>query len=377
MVDYIYYYVEDHMILKKIQLLALSFCLMGAHGVHGKAKVEHALKTNAREELALAVAIQAAKTIKKDGQSDAVVTPASVDTELLALAQHTSETEYPKLKMNYPGEDNIKKLKADLHREFFINRIKQYGIRGVGILAAAYASYRILKGVGVVSSDEALVTQPVPNADPINVRVDKLEQSMPTVLADIKKVKDSVYLPFLSYEWFKQQGSAFVDHFLLIVSAHTVWSKFGSYLNEIFHPGSIKWFAQKTPLVATLAELKQYVIVLDGESATSDHNKAMYEFFIISSINSLVKNLESIIAFVEYKHSKIQDAKAAIEIAEVSRCLFLSTQDFCTKVDALLVDETMDASTRKNKMESYINELQSETTRLIMSFARIEAEKGV
>jgi len=329
------------MILKKIYALALTICLINVPMVCVAGDLSTA-------------------------QSDA-----STATGVVSFASDALDY---KLAMRYPQHHVIEKIQKDIEQQFFVNRFKRYGINGVAVVGAALTIYSLLNGF--ISREEKSDNKKV---DPVAEPIYATRSEIKSLQEDFEKYKESISPKFLSLSWFKQEGSAWGSLLLRLASAQIIFSKVGEYLKkDLLHDnyGTYKWFSQKKSLVEPLAELRQYVLVLDGPASLEGKNKIMYYNRIVSAINSFVDRMESIIAFVLYKNSLIKDGQGT-EVAEIGRYLFNTTHEFCSKVDALLKDEQLDVPTRKSTMESLVNDLNGGIGRLLASFARIEGEKGI
>ena len=117
-------------------------------------------------------------------------------------------------------------------------------------------------------------------------------------------------------------------------------------------------------------ELKGYAAAL-GDTTTPELDKQPI-VLIVSACNSLVGQIESILAYIEYKKNAMM-GNAAIEAVSASRYIFNTTAEFCQKMEAILNDPSLDCQARKNQAETAINSFKNEVGRTLISFARIES----
>ncbi|MDR3550899.1 MAG: hypothetical protein P4L31_05760 [Candidatus Babeliales bacterium] len=278
------------------------------------------------------------------------------------------EIVYEKTPMRYPQCSEIQKRTGEIRRELLMARIKQSGFQAVALMSISLAAFKIIQGGYQILHPAPVVQE--------SIAVSSWQEVGPGIIASMKRLIP----PFLSFDWFKYMGGYGIDGFMMVIVGQAVASKMNTYLSQdLFHPdhGSMKWFAKnKTSFLDIMEELKQYVLVLDGPATKSQQNKEMYDYFIISSVNNAVVHVESIIGFIDYKQSLVSD-ELATQMAHISRYLFNVTDQFCHDVDELLVRNDIEPCQRKAKMESMTNDLRTEVARIIVSFARIEAEQGI
>lgn len=299
--------------------------------------------------------------------------PVYQEAKLLSIlpADIAANPTYEKIPMRYPQLSEIQKRTSQIRRDLLMARIKQCGFQGVALMSLTLAAYKLAQG-----SYQWWQTPKKPESDITIIAVPSWQEVGPDVMARLKRVTPQAF----SFDWLKYVGGYGIDGFMMLLVGQVVGIKMNDYLSkDLFNPehGSVTWFASnKTSLLTVMEELKQYVLVLDGPATKSEQNKAMYDYFIISAINSVVVHLESIIGFVDYKQTLVADDLAA-QMGHISRYLFNITNQFCHDVDELLANKEIEPRLRKAKMESMVNELRGEVARIVVSFSRIEAEHGI
>lgn len=282
------------------------------------------------------------------------------DAQVVALP---TQQEPRTVTIQQPQEATIALHKDAIGNELYYNNLKKYGVKSVAILTTVFMMYKFLQSHGLVDRP-VVVAGLVPALVPENLA------------ARLAKLEEGTSQPFGSLRWFKHMGALFGEHLMIGVAAQAVAMKTQEYIEiQIFHPGSVVWFMlERTKFGPTLKEIEQYAIILDAPQAVSEESARMHRFFMVSACNNLVKDIESIIGFMQYRQTKLSET-VALEAGTTTRYIFNLTGEFSTKMNDLLNNTTLDTKTLRSQVESCINNLKSEMHRVLVSFSRIELQQ--
>lgn len=298
---------------------------------------------------------------------------AHVDQSMALMSSSQDKQEYPVVSINTIREEVVAEHKTSIAKSMYWNKVARYGVKGAAVVGGVLVGYQVLKSLGLVGATPqvpavAATAVVVPAASEVVTSAATFDAEKLT--QRLAQLEENVSPKLLSYKWFKHMGFLLGEHLVLGIAAGSLYAAAEGYVKEsVFHPGSIGWFVHtNTKLMSTLDELKQYAAVIDADDC-----KERRAYFIVSGCNSIVRNMEVVLGFLEYKQEFLKGTQAADGI-KVNRYVYNITNEFCQKVSTLLADDSLDGQKRKAQMESALNFFKSEVGRLLISFSRIEAE---
>ena len=268
-------------------------------------------------------------------------------------------------------EGAIEQHKQAITHDLRMNACARYGIKGIVGIALIYIVYKMLNPE--TKNEITITVEDIHALEQTNENWEKVKGMLETLPVELSQVKNQLQQllgqgGFIG--WFKNMFRFVRDQMVAMALVQGVSHLGDNLLQSIFHSGDIAWFvAKRTLLMQTFEELAQYTRALDGERAVSEDSVCMY--FIVSACNSLAKQLEAVLGFMEYKQEKLPNP-ASTEIASIIRYLFNGANNFIGKIDTLLQDHQMKPGERKRQLEDLIAKFRPELNRIMTSFARIE-----
>lgn len=279
-------------------------------------------------------------------------------------------TRAEKVTLKRAQESVISAHKLNIQNLITSNKYKSYGIKGAAAALIAYLAY---KSYQAWNNPEQVVGSlgSVPcNQDGMN----QLAQGI-NLLAQRMQGAEGAVAAFGSWAWFKRNGALLRDHILSTVAATSLWAVGEKYFQSVNHADSVEWFARgHTNIVPTIEELRQCGMMVDSPQFI-EQGAEMRTKIIAAACNSLISQIELIMAYMEYKQEQLTGSTAT-QVTELIRYTFNCTNEFAGRMETVLNDLSSDGTMRRQAFENAVNGFKKELDRTIMRYHHIEREQS-
>lgn len=177
-------------------------------------------------------------------------------------------------------------------------------------------------------------------------------------------LKLSEYPKTMSWKWFKRLSQMTRDG--VIVGAATQGVLSAEWLKSLFHQKTLEWFVQThTHIFQSLEELKAAVRVLDAQQGYSNSQIEYARELFIFTNESVLKQVEAIIAFLEYQSQTIQlHAPSGEAFNAVITRIHTMTNDFLRNIH------------EGNAIVGYVDDFARELNALLKRAAHVEQDNA-
>lgn len=273
----------------------------------------------------------------------------------------------PKVTINRVQEEVMSKHKVAIQSIVTSNKYKSYGIKGAVAVVLAYLAYK---------SYQAWISPELPALDLDIARIPHSAEGFTQLKQVVMQNRDGAVASFGSWLWFKRNGALLRDHILSTLAATSIWATGEKYLQSVDHPDSIDWFTNThTNFMPTIEELRQLGIVLDSPQYI-EQGPAMHAKLIVMVCNSLIAQLEHILAYMEYRQEQFKGT-AAHDVAELIRYTFNCTNEFAGRIEGVLNDTNPDGKMRRQGFENAVDGFKRELARTLMRYRHAEREQAL
>ncbi len=300
----------------------------------------------AQEPAIMLIPKQNLKNLKQDIVSNDLLVPAVPDTRTI-IVQHTSSASVARLDLKTIGQQAKKyRRQMQLHRcvELFVEL-------GVPVFNL-YQLYLLLNAQrGQPSANQSQQqTQPVG-------WVDWFKNGAKDTGQAICNFPDS---------WIRGgiATGKFIGNAAAVVGTNILLHKLA---NKFVHDHTIHWLisCHQTSYKKTLLELRHEI-----EELSEDPDNSFFDQSFISAHNTLVKQLEKIIAFVKYKNPSLEKDKKQ-EGKGIADYLIDQTNAFCDKLEALRAQSSVSLAAYLE----HFNAFEMVLDRQVLHFSRIDPEQ--